>query len=129
MDFSNVITNAGSDCFLHGTDSLGSFMDVYGARSRGPQKYSTDLQLFMITGIDYDNDESSAVTSSVTTATSSVPVGSYYYSNYSYYYSNYGQLSSSCNGYEYCSYNDYSRTDTSNYSNNNKLHNKHSQLS
>ena len=42
---------------------------AYGARSCGPQKHSTDLQLFMITGIDYDNDESSAVTSSVTTAT------------------------------------------------------------
>ena len=74
MDFSNVITNAGSNCFSHGTNSLGSFIDVYGARSRGPQKYSTDLQLLMITGIDYDNDESSAVTSSVTTATSSVPI-------------------------------------------------------
>ena len=74
MVFSNVITNAGSDCFSHGTDSLGNFMDVYGARSRGPQKYSTDLQLFMIIGIDYDNDVSSAVTSSVTTATSSVPI-------------------------------------------------------
>ena len=43
MDFSNVITNAGSNWFLHGTDSLGNFMDIYGSRSRGPQKYSTDL--------------------------------------------------------------------------------------
>ena len=69
MDFSNVITNAGSDCFLHGTDRQGNVMDVYGTRSRGPQKCSTDLQLFMVTGIDYDNDESTAVTTSVTTAT------------------------------------------------------------
>ena len=69
MRFSNVITTAGSDCFSHGTDSQGNFMDVYGARSHGPQKYSTDLQLFMVTGIDYDNDESTAVTTSVTTAT------------------------------------------------------------
>ena len=74
MDFSNVITNAGISCFSHGTNSLGNFMDVYGTRSRGPQNYSTDLQLFMITGIDYDNDVSSAVTSSVTTATSSVAI-------------------------------------------------------
>ena len=74
MDFSNVITTAGSNCFSHGTDSQGNFMDVYSARSRGPQMYSTDLQLYMITGIDYDNDVSSAVTSSVTTATSSVPI-------------------------------------------------------
>ena len=57
MNFSNVITNAGSNCFSHGTDSQGIFIDVYGTRSRGPQNYSTDLQLFMITGIDYDNDE------------------------------------------------------------------------
>ena len=49
-------------------------MDVYGTRSRGPQNNSTDLQLFMITGIDYDNDESLAVTSSVTSATSSAPI-------------------------------------------------------
>ena len=69
MDFSNVITNAGSIRFSHGTDILGNFIDVYGARSRGPQKYSTDLQLFMVTGIDFDNDESTAVTTSVTTAT------------------------------------------------------------
>ena len=69
MDFSNVITNAGSICFSHDTDSQGNFMDAYNTRSRGPQNYSTDLQLFMITGIDHDNDESSAVTSSVTTAT------------------------------------------------------------
>ena len=27
MDFSNVITNAGSNCISHGTDSLGSFME------------------------------------------------------------------------------------------------------
>jgi hypothetical protein len=44
-------------------------MDVYGTRSRGPQNYSTDLQLCMITKINYDNDESSAVNSSVTSAT------------------------------------------------------------
>ena len=54
-------------------------MDVYGARSRGPQKYSTDLQLFMIAGIDYDHDVSPAVTISVvtttaTTVSSAVPV-------------------------------------------------------
>ena len=30
MDFSNLITNAGSNCFSHGTDSQGNFMDVYG---------------------------------------------------------------------------------------------------
>ena len=72
MDFSNVITNAGSNCFSHGTDSLGNFMDVYGTRSRRPQNYFTDLQLFMFTGIDYDNDGSSAVTSSVTTATTTL---------------------------------------------------------
>ena len=44
-------------------------MDIYGTRSRGPQNYSTDLQLFMITEIDYKNDESSAATTSVTSAT------------------------------------------------------------
>ena len=74
MDFSNVITNAGSNCFSYGIDSQGKIMNVYGTRSRGPQKYSTDLQLFMITGIDNDNDMPSAVTRSVTTATSSVPM-------------------------------------------------------
>ena len=69
MDFSNVIKNARRNCFSHGTDSQGNFMDLYGTSSRGPQNYSTDLQLFMITGIDYDNNESSAVTTSVTSAT------------------------------------------------------------
>ena len=38
MDFSNVIRNAGSNCFSHGTDGLGNLMDVYGTISRGPQK-------------------------------------------------------------------------------------------
>ena len=61
--------NGGSSCFSHGTDSQGNFIDVYGTRSRGPKNYSTDFQLFMVTGIDYDNDESTAVTTSVTTAT------------------------------------------------------------
>jgi hypothetical protein len=28
MDLSNVITNAGSNCFSHGTDSQGNFMDT-----------------------------------------------------------------------------------------------------
>jgi hypothetical protein len=41
MDFGNVITNAGSNRFLHGTDSQGNFMDVYGTRSRGPQSTQT----------------------------------------------------------------------------------------
>ena len=69
MDFSNKITNAASNCFAHGTDSQGNFIDAYGTRSRGPQNYSNDLHLFMITGIDYDNDESLAVSTSVTSAT------------------------------------------------------------
>ena len=69
MDFSNKITNAASNCFAHGTDSQGNFMDLYGTSSLRPQNYSTDLQLFMITGIDYDHDEPSAVTTSVTSAT------------------------------------------------------------
>ena len=47
-------------------------MDVYGTQSRGPQKHSTDLQLFMI-HIDYDNDTSDegkvATTTSTTTST------------------------------------------------------------
>ena len=55
MDFSNVISSGGANCFSHGTDSQGNFMDVYGTQSRGPQKHSTDLKLFII-HIDYDKD-------------------------------------------------------------------------
>jgi hypothetical protein len=43
MDFNKVISSAGSNCFSHGTDSQGNFMNVYGTQSRGPQKHSTDL--------------------------------------------------------------------------------------
>ena len=47
-------------------------MGVHGTQSRGPQKHSTDLQLFMI-HIDYDNDtpdeEKVDTTTSAATAT------------------------------------------------------------
>jgi hypothetical protein len=33
MNFSNVMKNAGSNRFSHGTDSHGNFMDLYGTRS------------------------------------------------------------------------------------------------
>ena len=39
MDFSNVISSAGANCFSHGTDSQGNFMDVYGTQSRRSQKH------------------------------------------------------------------------------------------
>ena len=78
MDFSNVISSAGANCFSHGTDSQENFMDVYGTQSRGPQKHSIYHQLFMI-HIDYDNDTSddekvgtrtSTATATVSTVTS-----------------------------------------------------------
>ena len=62
MDFSKLLTNTGNNCFSHGTSSNGSFMDLYGRESRGPIIYSTDLQLFMLNNIIYD-DESSEETS------------------------------------------------------------------
>jgi hypothetical protein len=72
MDFSNVISSAGANCFSHGTVSQGNFMDVYGTQSRGSQKHSTDLQLFII-HIKYDNDtlvdEKMDSTTSTATAT------------------------------------------------------------
>jgi hypothetical protein len=43
MDFSNVISSGGANCFSHGADSHRNFMDVYGNQSRGPQKHSTDI--------------------------------------------------------------------------------------
>jgi len=52
-------------------------MDVYGIQSRGPQKHSTDLQLFTI-HIEYDKDttdeEKVDTTTSTTTATVSTLV-------------------------------------------------------
>ena len=36
-------------------------MDVYGTQSRGPQKHSTDIQLFMIR-IDHDTEHLTAFT-------------------------------------------------------------------
>ena len=42
-------------------------MDVYGTQSRGPQKHSTDLQLFMI-HIDYDIDSSEEEKEATTTS-------------------------------------------------------------
>jgi endo-alpha-1,4-polygalactosaminidase (GH114 family) len=71
-----VITNARSNWFSHGTDSQDNFMDLYGTRSRVPEKYSTDLQLCMIFRIDYDNDESSAVTTSITSAATTATTAS-----------------------------------------------------
>ena len=58
MDFSKLLTNTGNNCFSHGTSSSGSFMDLYGRESRGPRIYSTDLQLFMLNNITYDNESS-----------------------------------------------------------------------
>jgi hypothetical protein len=73
MDFSNVISSAEANCFSHGTDSQRNFMDVYGNQSRGPQKHSTDIQLFMI-HIDYDNDSSEEEKEATTTSTATSTV-------------------------------------------------------
>ena len=62
MDLSKLLTNTGNNCFSHGTSSSGSFMDLYGRESRGPIIYLTDLQLFMLNNIIYD-DESPEETS------------------------------------------------------------------
>ena len=43
-------------------------MDVYGTQSRGPQKHSTDIQLFMI-HIDYDTESSEEQKEETTTST------------------------------------------------------------
>ena len=43
-------------------------MDVYGKQSRGPQKHSTDIQLFMIR-IDYDKGSSEEEKEATTTST------------------------------------------------------------
>ena len=69
MDFSNVISSRGANCFSHGTDSQENFIDVYGTQSRGPQKHSTDIKLFMI-HIDHDTDSSGEDKNATTTSTS-----------------------------------------------------------
>jgi hypothetical protein len=73
MNFSDVISATGANCFSHGTDSRGNFMDVYGTQSRGPQKNSTDLKLFMIR-VDYDHDLSEEEMKVTTTGTAATTV-------------------------------------------------------